>query len=55
LRLVGHNGSDLAGEGAKTRSIAVKRGHPGLAPNLQAQAEAGPLIRMMRRESMGFP
>jgi hypothetical protein len=55
LRLVGHEGSDLAGEGAETRSIGVKRRNPGLAPSPQAQAEAGPLIRMMRRENIGFP
>ena len=40
-------------DGAGTRLIAEEQEIPGLAPSQKAQAEAGPLIPMMRRANMG--
>jgi hypothetical protein len=55
LRLFGH-GVYWLGRARRTRSVAwVKQENPGLAPSLEAQAEAGPLIPMMRRANMGSP
>jgi hypothetical protein len=44
----------LGSEGALKRvSIAgCKQGNPGLAPSSKAQAEAGPLMSMVRRVNM---
>jgi hypothetical protein len=35
--------------------MAEERENPGLAPSLKAQAEAGPLMPMVRRVNMDFP
>ena len=56
LRLVGHGGSDLARiRAGKTRVIRGSMRQSRSCAERGAQAEAGPLMLMMRRANMGFP